>query len=561
MVNLMTAILVRIGIKRSFTFSTMDHVIMEDQDDAPEPANEESSTPTNKSWRNEAMLPCRPRLIMVAAALATGWLTMTNAPTWHRRLWATTTPSWASSHLAWLWHHPATLTLILLNLAVAYAYHYAGIAPAAVGLLVNRMLPPSASETSRTSPLNALVAVDDDEDLEQQSRASAVVSPHCCEIWRVFSGGLAHFQPWHLGLNMWSLFQLGSAFEGNLQDSVTFLLLNISFLLLVGVTWLVLHRTGQRLTRLLASSNGNSPLISWLLRATATPDAPTIGYSGVLFAWSTILACRLIRPGQDWLGPLSNVMIPLVVTSMVMPNVSFSGHLAGVLVGILFHFQCLPISYIQPACLIPWGYLVYLIGIRRLSWRPSEDIDASAEALPWFRRILVLYLVAAALSFGCFGFLSPQSWSFVVAALYWQAAGASSSSRAVAWMRGHVVSLVLIGATDVIALLTDGISTKSPWLALVHLVRVGVCFIGLREGHFLLNGRVEQPDEESFDIFRYTMQIPILEPLGKCRGRPGSPAATASSSAATLFPGTGRTLGSSTRAADVEASRSRDRAS
>jgi membrane associated rhomboid family serine protease len=532
---------------------------MEDQDGAPEPANAETSTPTNSPCRNEVMLPCRRRLVVVGvAALATGWLTMTNAPTWHRRLWATTTPSWASSHLAWLWHHPATMTLILLNLAVAYAYHYAGIAPTAVGLLVNRMLPPSASETSRTSPLNALVAVDDDEDLEQLSRVTAVVSPHC-EIWRVFSGGLAHFQPWHLGLNMWSLFQLGSALEGNNFDSVTFLLLNISFLPLVGVVWLGLHRTSQSLAKLLASSN-NSPLISWLLRAMATPDAPTIGYSGVLFAWSTVLACRLIRPGQDWLGPLSNVMIPLVLTSAVMPNVSFSGHLAGVLVGILFHFQCLPISYIQPACLIPWGYLVYLIGIRRLSWRPSEENDASVEALPWFRRI---YLATTGLSWGFFGFLSPQSWSFVVAALYWQAAGASSSSRAVAWMRGHVVSLVLIGATDIIALLTGGISTKSPWLALVHLVRVGVCFIGLRASRFLLNGRVEQPDEESFDIFRYTMQIPILEPLGKCQGRPGSPAVTSSSSsAATLFPGTGRTLGSSTRTADVVAAgRGRDRAS
>ena len=168
------------------------------------------------------------------------------------------------------------------------------------------------------------------------------------EFWRAFTGSTAHFNSLHLATNMHSLYILGSELEES-YGSIPFLFYNIALIpLTVIMTLLFIKMMGgvQRRRQLI------------------------VGYSGVLFAWSTVAALRMpiSRPFQfggitkDFyfktiqVGPIKLNASPFIrmgVIHLLVPTTSWEAHLAGIVCGLAMQCGCLPLSLAQPAVLIP----------------------------------------------------------------------------------------------------------------------------------------------------------------------------------------------------------------
>jgi membrane associated rhomboid family serine protease len=184
---------------------------------------------------------------------------------------------------------------------------------------------------------------------------------------RAITGNLAHFEIWHVGLNMMSAWTLGPTLETNLAreyGTIPLFLYTASLLAVNTLVVLGLHR----LQTTYCHGQSSSSLIS-------IPFPTMVGFSGILFAWSVVATLQTqqetcpipILPNLCFstyqiaggrlsvsLGPL----VQLVFLQVVLPRASFLGHLAGIVVGFLWHWNALPpLEYLQPCILYPivWG--------------------------------------------------------------------------------------------------------------------------------------------------------------------------------------------------------------
>jgi membrane associated rhomboid family serine protease len=179
------------------------------------------------------------------------------------------------------------------------------------------------------------------------------------EFWRAFTGPTAHFTPLHLALNMHSLYTVGSELEES-YGSIPFLLYNIALIpLTVIMTLLFIKMMGgvQRRRQMV------------------------VGYSGVLFAWSTVAALRLPiswpfhfgKITKDFyfqtikVGPIKLNASPFIrmgVIHLLVPSTSWEAHLAGIVCGLAMQCGCLPLSLAQPAVLIPSILWLHFYAVR-----------------------------------------------------------------------------------------------------------------------------------------------------------------------------------------------------
>ncbi|GKY90438.1 hypothetical protein MPSEU_000017600 [Mayamaea pseudoterrestris] len=239
-----------------------------------------------------------------------------------------------------LYETPATSFLIALNCVLYFMYWNHRVDPASVALSYTRLV-------------------------------------HRGEAWRCLSGATAHFEIWHLGFNMVCLYALGNQLEGTgMYSSISFFLLNLSLILVTKVVWCMLQY-GQSMYR--RQRNGNA--------TPNTEDEWTVGYSGVLFAWMVVAALN-----QSATCPIPFLpqlcfrtyvvagmvfsfapLVQLAVAQLILPRVSFSGHLAGLLVGYVLHWGLLPMKVLHPAILIPLLYYCYLKYIRNIipGWKST----------------------------------------------------------------------------------------------------------------------------------------------------------------------------------------------
>lgn len=137
------------------------------------------------------------------------------------------------------------------------------------------------------------------------------------EWWRMISASYAHQAPMHIMFNMISLWN--SAVMEVLLGSVTYLKYTFLLVILSMVTVTVFYFVAQKYF--------NRPEYRVVY---------SLGYSCVVFGWMMI-QCEYSRGDMSYFGftvPARLApFLALIITSIIVPNASFIGHLSGIIVG------------------------------------------------------------------------------------------------------------------------------------------------------------------------------------------------------------------------------------
>ncbi|HTV72969.1 MAG TPA: rhomboid family intramembrane serine protease [Candidatus Acidoferrales bacterium] len=131
------------------------------------------------------------------------------------------------------------------------------------------------------------------------------------EWWRIVSGAFLHDGFLHIGVNMFSLWQLGTVVE-----------------VLIG---------SSRMLQVYALSMVGSGLAIVYLG----PDVPTIGASGAIFGLFGALmsiGLRLGRRGRAMVLSMVPILVLNLIITFAVPNIAISAHLGGLATGFLIGF-------------------------------------------------------------------------------------------------------------------------------------------------------------------------------------------------------------------------------
>lgn len=143
------------------------------------------------------------------------------------------------------------------------------------------------------------------------------------QYWRIITSALSHISVIHLVFNMSALWSLGVVEQlGPLGLGVEFYLqYTLVLVVLSGVLVLCIYHVLIQKFKL-----------DYFRRVTA------VGYSCVVFGWMTILAVKQPSAKLNLFGVLSLPISfapfeSLILTSIIVPQASFIGHLSGIIVG------------------------------------------------------------------------------------------------------------------------------------------------------------------------------------------------------------------------------------
>ena len=182
---------------------------------------------------------------------------------------------------------------------------------------------------------------------------------HKGQIYKSLTAGTAHFELFHIGFNMMSLESLGMELE---KDSIDFLFRNLSLLPITSIIMIILIYIQTNYISTTITSTDD--------RRMRIQQQSHVGYSGVLFALMVIsclersqtcpifLIPDLCFPTYAFFGNTIKFNISPVITlvfcQVIMPRVSFVGHLSGILAGFMIHWNLLPMEYTSsPQVLFP----------------------------------------------------------------------------------------------------------------------------------------------------------------------------------------------------------------
>jgi membrane associated rhomboid family serine protease len=202
------------------------------------------------------------------------------------------------------------------------------------------------------------------------TQAGAVYGPAVAagEWWRLITGAFLHLNLLHIGFNMYALWLFGPIIEqmyGHVEYAVIYLLCAVG---------------GNVLTILLA------------------PDVPALGASGAIFGLFG-LAFIVSRRRHLLLGPQARAMLSRVGTLLILnliitftiPNISWTGHVGGLLVGAAIGLLLVPLN-------VPT-----LGGM----WR-APDGSLLARRMNPLLRVSVYLLVAAVMLVGIYLAIQPR---------------------------------------------------------------------------------------------------------------------------------------------------------
>lgn len=187
------------------------------------------------------------------------------------------------------------------------------------------------------------------------------------EWWRIFTSAFFHIGPIHLAFNMYVLFLYGSVAErmyGPLE---------------YGLIYVMAAAGGSVLTMLVDPG-----------QSAAGASGAIFGIVGLLFAASRRHHAVLGREARNVVAGIGSYLVFLLVFTFVIPNISWTGHLGGLVVGAVL------------------GLILAPTGVATLGslWR-SPTGDALRPAMPAAVRALVFVAAAAALGAGSWWAIAP----------------------------------------------------------------------------------------------------------------------------------------------------------
>lgn len=178
------------------------------------------------------------------------------------------------------------------------------------------------------------------------------------QYYRIITAAFTHLDLMHILFNMSALWSVGSIeiWKGSLWYIETTILL----IFLSKGFWLTLmHILINRFNR------------------TDYRDSSAVGYSGVIFGWMTILlmlnnAYTISLPGDINLPFVIMPFLYLVITKILLPRSSFTGHLAGILAGYLISWNLF--DWLRGYWL--WSTFSILMGIIILSLSANQALPS-----------------------------------------------------------------------------------------------------------------------------------------------------------------------------------------
>jgi membrane associated rhomboid family serine protease len=381
------------------------------------------------------------------------------------RITRVTTPQIPFTLPSYLKKSPATSFLLLFQTILALAYWNTRLPPSAVGLLYHQVDEP----------------------------------------WRWFTGATAHFDIWHFGMNMMTLSSLGTALEHKKVGSMAFFATNLSMMLYTGILWW---------------------MFQWLVRSNSStsshPSVPTVGYSGVLFAWLVVLSmeqgtvcpvfflpdlCFSAVPLGGGFSIHPGPLIQLAMMQLLLPRASWTGHLAGIVVGFVYQWRILPDALWWPAISIP--LMLFLWCLRHDSQRFLSRRNGSYSSYFMFIGIaLCLAWMSSLLTLD--GGFSNLSLEYLILVLWWFSTRSDDTTMA----RGFVVVAVLILVTDAMTAGAWMVMVRPVWgfmissiLTLVlRTVILMTSLVWMIHSHRLYQ-------ERSSGIFYYALHFTVLRPV------------------------------------------------
>lgn len=161
------------------------------------------------------------------------------------------------------------------------------------------------------------------------------------EYYRLVTAAFTHVNLMHIGMNMLSMYSLGTSIEIQF-GSLHFLFMTLWSIIGIGALYVLLSWLGTVIT-------GDE---SWM-------NMSAVGYSGVLFNYAILEAYHTTAVTRSLCGfcDVPAKMYPfvlLVAIQLLMPGISFLGHVSGVIFGLLLVYG--PAAY----CLPSDSFLEYL---------------------------------------------------------------------------------------------------------------------------------------------------------------------------------------------------------
>jgi len=148
------------------------------------------------------------------------------------------------------------------------------------------------------------------------------------EYYRIISSAFFHTGLMHIGMNMMSMAAVGISLEASIGsfNILLFILWTVFLegLIYCAISWVAWWLTGQ---------------FSWM-----TQNA--VGFSGVLFGLAVVESYKATSPTRSLFGMFTvptrvYPWVLMVVLQVMVPQISFLGHLSGLLCGILYSYGCL----------------------------------------------------------------------------------------------------------------------------------------------------------------------------------------------------------------------------
>lgn len=172
------------------------------------------------------------------------------------------------------------------------------------------------------------------------------------ELYRIITCAYMHLSMMHIGMNMFSLFSMGTSLEV-IFGSLRFFFLILAYTIVIGIVYIGLA------------------VVEMFVWSPSGFYGSAAGFSGVLFAMAVDESALSVAPTRSVFGFFSvpTKLYPwvlMLVLSVVIPGVSLLGHLAGIIVGGM-HTS---------------GYLSWLL--------PSLSTLRKLEDQPWMRPLVRL---------------------------------------------------------------------------------------------------------------------------------------------------------------------------